>query len=129
MSILDRALRLGEARQFKQYEKRVDRINAWEPELELLDDDELRANADRLRERAREGEALDDLLAETFALVREVSKRTLGMRHFDVQLIGGMVLHGGAIAEMRTGEGKTLTATLPVVLNSLPGTGVHVVTV
>src|ERR671939_478409 len=99
MSILDRALRLGEGRQFKQYAKRVDRINAWEPELELLDDDELRGHAAALRERARNGEDLDELLPETFALVREVGKRTLGMRHFDVQLIGGMVLHDGAIAE------------------------------
>src|ERR687892_2249607 len=129
MSILDRALRLGEARQFKQYAKRVDRINAWEPELELLDDDELRANADSLRERARNGEPLEDLLAETFALVREMSRRTLGLRHFDVQMIGGMVLHDGAIAEMKTGEGKTLTATTAVVLNALAGEGVHVVTV
>src|SRR3712207_1152597 len=129
MSILDRALRLGEARQFKQYAKRVDRINAWEPELELLDDHELRQSADSLRERARGGEPLEDLLAETFALVREVSRRTLGLRHFDVQMIGGMVLHDGAIAEMKTGEGKTLTATTAVVLNALAGEGVHVVTV
>src|ERR671916_311371 len=121
MSILDRALRLGESKQFKQYAKRVDRINAWEPELELLEDDELRAQADSLRERARNGESLDDLLPETFAVVRETSRRTMGMRHFDVQLIGGMVLHGGAIAEMKTGEGKTLTATLAVALNALAG--------
>ncbi|HET8758148.1 MAG TPA: preprotein translocase subunit SecA, partial [Solirubrobacteraceae bacterium] len=129
MSILDRALRLGEAKQFKQYAKRVDRINAWEPELELLDDDELRANADALRERARNGESLEDLLPETFALVREVSRRRMHMRHFDVQMIGGMVLHDGSIAEMKTGEGKTLTATTAVVLNALAGEGVHVVTV
>ena len=129
MTILDRALRMGEAKQFKRYAKRVDAINAWEPELELLDDEELRAQADRLRERARGGESLDDLLPETFALVREVSRRRMGMRHFDVQMIGGMVLHGGAIAEMRTGEGKTLTGTLAVVLNALAGKGVHVVTV
>src|ERR671933_2379890 len=129
MSILERALRMGEARQFKAYAKRVERINAWEPELELLDDAELREHADALRERARDGESLDDLLPETFALVREVGKRRMGMRHFDVQLICGMVLHDGAIAEMRTGEGKTLTATLPVVLNALSGKGVHVVTV
>jgi preprotein translocase subunit SecA len=129
MTLLDRALRLGEGKQFKQYAKRVDRINAWEPELELLDDDELRAQADSLRERARAGEPLDDLLPETFAVVRETSRRTLGMRHFDVQMIGGMVLHGGSIAEMKTGEGKTLTATLAVALNALAGTGVHVVTV
>src|SRR5688500_9201916 len=129
MSILDRALRLGEGRQFKQYAKRVDRINAWERELELVEDHELRSQAEALRERAQAGESLDELLPETFALVRETSRRTMGMRHFDVQLIGGMVLHDGSIAEMRTGEGKTLTATLAVVLNSLPGKGVHVVTV
>ena len=129
MSILDRALRVGEAKRYKDYEKRVGRINAFEPELELLDDAELREAADALRERAKAGESLDDLLYESFALTREAGKRTMGMRHFDVQMIGGMVLHDGAIAEMRTGEGKTLTATLAVVLNSLPGTGVHVVTV
>jgi preprotein translocase subunit SecA len=129
MAILDRALRLGEAKQFKQFEKRVARINDFEPELELESMDELRARMDALREQARGGAKLDDLLPETFAVVREISKRTMGMRHFDVQLIGGMVLHSGAIAEMRTGEGKTLTATLAVVLNSLPGNGLHVVTV
>jgi preprotein translocase subunit SecA len=129
MSLLDRALRAGESKQFKSYERRVDRINAYEPELELESDDELRERMDALRERARDGESLDELLPECFALVREVGKRTMGMRHFDVQMIGGMVLHDGSIAEMRTGEGKTLTATLPVVLNSLPGTGVHLVTV
>src|SRR3954452_7701126 len=129
MSVLERALRMGESKQFKQFAKRVEKINAFEPEMELLDDEELRASADELRERARNGESLDDLLPETFALVREASRRTLGMRHFDVQLIGGMVLNDGAIAEMRTGEGKTLTATLAVVLNSLPGKGVHLVTV
>ena len=129
MSILDRALRMGEAKKFKSYEKRVGRISAFEPELEHYDDDELRERADALRERARNGESLDDLLPECFALVREAGKRTMGMRHFDVQLIGGMVLHDGAIAEMRTGEGKTLTATLAVVLNALAGRGVHVVTV
>src|ERR687897_21413 len=129
MTILDRALRMGEAKQFKRYAKRVDAINAWEPELELLDDEELRAQADRLRERARDGESLDDLLTETFAVVREVSRRRMGMRHFDVQMIGGMVLHGGSIAEMRTGEGKTLTGTLAVALTAVAGKGVHVVPV
>jgi preprotein translocase subunit SecA len=129
MSILDKALRVGEAKKYRTYEQRVARINDYEPEMELLEDDELRAAADELRERARNGESLDDLLYETFALVREASKRTLGLRHFDVQLIGGMVLHDGAIAEMRTGEGKTLTATLPIVLNSFAGRGVHLVTV
>src|SRR6476620_5073712 len=129
MGLLDRALNIGEAKQFRDYEKRVARIAAYEPELELESDDELRERFAGLREQAREGTSLDDLLPETFAIVREVGKRTMGMRHFDVQLIGGMVLHGGNIAEMKTGEGKTLTATLAVVLNSLPGTGVHVVTV
>ena len=97
--------------------------------MELLDDAELREEADALRERARDGESLDDLLPEAFALTREAARRTLGQRHYDVQLIGGMVLHDGAIAEMKTGEGKTLTATLPVFLNTLAGDSVHVVTV
>src|ERR1700729_3097886 len=129
MSILDRALRMGEAKKFKVYEQRVGRINGFEAELEHYTDAELRESADELRERAQGGESLDDLMFECFALVREAGRRTMGMRHFDVQLIGGMVLHDGAIAEMRTGEGKTLTATLAVVLNSLGGRGVHVVTV
>ncbi len=129
MSFLDRALRMGEAKKFKSYEQRVSRINAFEAELEHHTDQELREGADALRERARNGESLDDLLYECFGLVREAGKRSMGMRHFDVQLIGGMVLHDGCIAEMKTGEGKTLTATLAVVLNSLPGRGVHVVTV
>ncbi|HEX5146469.1 MAG TPA: preprotein translocase subunit SecA [Conexibacter sp.] len=131
MSLIDRALRLGESKKFKSYEQRVARINELEPELQELTDAQLRAAADSLRARARgEGaESLDDLLYECFALVREAGRRTMGMRHFDVQLIGGMVLHDGSIAEMRTGEGKTLTATLPAVLNSLAGKGVHVVTV
>ncbi len=129
MSFLDRALRMGEAKKFKVYEQRVGRINAFEPELEHYSDAELREAADQLRERGRAGESLDDLLYECFALVREAGRRSMGMRHFDVQLIGGMVLHDGAIAEMKTGEGKTLTATLPVVLNSLGGRGVHLVTV
>ncbi len=129
MSFLDRALRMGEAKKFKSYEQRVAQINAFEPEMESSTDAELREHADELRERARNGETLDSLLPETFALVREAGRRTMNMRHFDVQMIGGMVLHDGAIAEMRTGEGKTLTATTAVVLNALPGRGVHVVTV
>ncbi len=129
MGLLDRALNIGEAKQFREYEKRVARINAFEAELELESLEELRERMDALRERAREGESLDELLPETFAVVRETGRRTLSMRHFDVQLIGGMVLHGGSIAEMKTGEGKTLTATLAVVLNSLGGNGVHLVTV
>jgi preprotein translocase subunit SecA len=129
MGLLDRALNIGESKQFREYEKRVARIGGYEPELELESDDELRERFAALRERAGEGESLDDLLPETFAIVREVGKRTMGMRHFDVQLIGGMVLHGGNIAEMKTGEGKTLTATLAVVLNALARKGVHLVTV
>jgi len=129
MSLIDRALRLGEGKKFRSYEQRVARINELEPEIQALTDAQLRAAADSLRARARDGEPLDDLLYECFALVREAGRRTMGMRHFDVQLIGGMVLHDGSIAEMRTGEGKTLTATLPAVLNSLAGKGVHVVTV
>jgi preprotein translocase subunit SecA len=129
MSLLDRALRMGEAKKFKSYEQRVGRINAFEEELEHATDGELREAADELRERARNGESLDELIYECFALVREAGRRSMGMRHFDVQMIGAMVLHDGAIAEMKTGEGKTLTATLAVVLNSLPGRGVHVVTV
>src|SRR3954453_19219084 len=129
MSILDRALRLGEAKQFKAYSKRVERITAWEPELQESTDEELREQFAELRERAIAGEDLDELLPESFALTREVGRRQMQMRHFDVQLIGGMVLHDGQIAEMRTGEGKTLTGTLAVVLNALPAKGVHVVTV
>jgi preprotein translocase subunit SecA len=127
--LIDKALRLGEGKQFRDYEKRVSSINRIEEEMELLEDSELRAEADALRERARDGESLDDLLPEAFALCREAGRRTIGQRHFDVQLIGGMVLHSGSIAEMKTGEGKTLTATLAVFLNTLAGDPVHVITV
>ena len=127
--MVTRALRVGEGRKFKSFEKRVRQINEIEPEMELLEDDEIRAEADALRERARNGEALDDLLPEAFALTREAARRTIGQRHYDVQLIGGMALHDGAIAEMKTGEGKTLTATLAVFLNTLAGDSVHLVTV
>jgi preprotein translocase subunit SecA len=130
MGILERALNIGEGKQFRRYEQRVEAINAFEAELALDSDAELRERMDELRSRAREaGEPIEDLLPECFGIVREVGKRQMGMRHFDVQLIGAMVLHGGSIAEMRTGEGKTLTATLAVVLNTLAGNGVHVVTV
>jgi preprotein translocase subunit SecA len=127
--MVTRALRVGEGRKFKAYERRAEAINRIEPEMELLSDAELREEADALRARARDGESLDDLLPEAFALTREAARRTLGQRHFDVQLVGGMALHDGAIAEMRTGEGKTLTATLAVFLNTLAGDSVHVVTV
>ncbi len=128
-SVIDRALRVGEGRKFRAYEKRVDAINRIEPEMEVLEDSELREEADGLRERARSGESIDDLLPEAFALTREAARRTIGQRHYDVQLIGGMVLNDGAIAEMKTGEGKTLTATLAVFLNTLAGDSVHLVTV
>jgi preprotein translocase subunit SecA len=129
MTILERALRVGESKKFKEFEKKVSRIADFEPELELESDEELRERYAALRERYQNGESLDDLLPESFALTREAAKRALGQRHFDVQLIGGMVLHDGNIAEMKTGEGKTLTATLAVVLNAIPQKGLHVVTV
>jgi len=113
----------------KGYDKAVAKINALEPEFAKLSDEQLRGKTAEFRERLARGETLDDLLAEAFATVREAAKRALGQRHFDVQLKGGMVLHSGKIAEMKTGEGKTLVATLPVYLNALEGKGVHVVTV
>jgi preprotein translocase subunit SecA len=116
-------------RLLKQYRKTVERINAMEVGLESLSDDELRAKTQNFRDRAAAGESLDDLLPEAFAVVREGSKRVMKMRHFDVQLAGGIALHNGKIAEMGTGEGKTLTSTLPAYLNAIAGKGVHVVTV
>src|SRR5687767_2208144 len=116
-------------RKIKQYNGSVPAINALEAEVEKLSDAELRARTVEFRAKLAEGVPLDDLLAPAFATVREAAKRTLGQRHFDVQLVGGMVLHEGRIAEMKTGEGKTLVATLPVYLNALAGNGVHVVTV
>jgi len=116
-------------RLIKQYAQTVKRINAFEPAIQALSDEQLRAKTEEFRERHAKGESLDDLLPEAFAVVREAGKRELGMRHFDVQLIGGMVLHYGKIAEMRTGEGKTLVATLPAYLNAISGNGVHIVTV
>lgn len=116
-------------RTLRRLRKIVKEINNYEPTFEALSDEELKAKTVEFRERLEQGETLDKLLPEAFATVREASKRVYGMRHFDVQLIGGMVLNGGQIAEMRTGEGKTLTATLPAYLNALPGKGVHVVTV
>ncbi|PIE82580.1 MAG: preprotein translocase subunit SecA, partial [Cardiobacteriales bacterium] len=116
-------------RLIKQYSKRVQQINALEAEYEKLDDEALKAKTQAFRERLANNESLDSLLPEAFAVVREASKRVLGLRHYDVQLIGGMVLHEGKIAEMRTGEGKTLVATLAIYLNALTGKGVHLVTV
>jgi preprotein translocase subunit SecA len=116
-------------RRVKGYQSRVNAINALEPEIVKLSDDELKARTAEFKKQLAEGKTLDDLLVPAFATVREAAKRTLGQRHFDVQLIGGMVLHEGKIAEMKTGEGKTLVATLPAYLNALEGKGVHVVTV
>ena len=116
-------------RLLKQYRVTVQTINNLEAGIAKLGDDELRQKTDSFKQRFAQGETLDALLPEAFAVVREASTRALGMRHYDVQLIGGMVLHYGKIAEMRTGEGKTLMATLPVYLNAISGKGVHVVTV
>ena len=116
-------------KEVKRVRPLVDKINNLEPEMQKLSDQELRGKTDEFKERLKKGETLNDLLPEAFAVVREASKRVLGMRHFDVQLIGGIILHQGRIAEMKTGEGKTLVATLPVYLNALEGKGVHVITV
>ena len=128
-TLLKKVIGTRNDRLLKRLGRKVERINELEPEFEQLDDDALRARTDEFRKRYEDGESLDDLLPEAFAAVREASRRTLGMRHFDVQLIGGMVLHLGKIAEMKTGEGKTLVATLPVYLNALTGKSVHIVTV
>ena len=116
-------------RDVKRMHKNVPQINALEAEFEALSAADLQQKTAQLRERLEAGESLDTLLAPAFAIVREASKRVMGMRHFDVQMVGGMTLHRGRIAEMKTGEGKTLVATLAVYLNALPGKGVHVVTV
>ena len=129
LSIARRLFGTANERNLKPLRARVHRINSLEPMIEALSDTALRAKTDEFRKRLSDGASLDSLLEEAFAVVREASKRSLGMRHFDVQLMGGMVLHQGDIAEMRTGEGKTLVATLPVYLNALAGQGVHVVTV
>ncbi|WP_313272155.1 preprotein translocase subunit SecA [Stenotrophomonas sp.] len=128
-SLLTRVFGSRNERQLRQLNRIVAKINALEPEMQQLSDDQLKSKTPEFRERIAKGEALDKVLPEAFAVCREASKRVLGMRHYDVQLIGGMVLHLGKIAEMRTGEGKTLVATLPVYLNALEGKGVHVVTV
>lgn len=128
-SILKKLLGTRNDRILKQLRRQVAQINALEPQFEALTDDQLKAKTDEFKQRLTRGTMLDQLLPEAFAVVREAGKRVFGMRHFDVQLIGGMVLHSGKIAEMRTGEGKTLMATLPVYLNALTGRGVHVVTV
>lgn len=129
VDIVDKALRMGEGHQIKKLENVANAVNALEDEISALSDEELKGQTAKFKLRLDNGEKLDDLMAEAFATVREVSKRTLGQRHFDVQLMGGAALHWGNIAEMKTGEGKTLVATLPSYLNALEGKGVHIVTV
>jgi preprotein translocase subunit SecA len=127
--IIDRIMRAGEGKILRELSKVVDQVNAFEPAISSLSDEGLRAKTDEFKSRFADGSTLDDLLPEAFAVVREAAKRTLGQRHYDVQIMGGAALHRGNIAEMRTGEGKTLVATLPSYLNALAGRGVHVVTV
>jgi preprotein translocase subunit SecA len=129
MGSLDRVLRMGEGRRLKRLAEQAAYVGTLEPDLERLSDDELAAKTVEFRERLDRGEQLEELLFEAYAAVREAAKRTLGQRHFDVQIMGAIVLHEGDIAEMKTGEGKTLVATMPLYLNALPGTGVHLVTV
>src|SRR5271166_1100683 len=129
MSVFTRVLRAGEGKKVRRLAELVPLVNALEPEMEARSDEELRALTGVFRERLDDGETLEDILVEAFALVREGAWRVLGQRHFDAQLMGGMALHFGWIAEMKTGEGKTLVSTLPVYLNALAGNGVHVVTV
>ena len=129
MKIVEKLLRAGEGRVVKRLEGIAAQVNAIEEDFEKLTDAELRAETDKFRERLKDGETLDDILPEAFAAVREASRRTIGKRHFDVQIMGGAALHQGNVAEMKTGEGKTLVATLPSYLNALEGKGVHVITV
>src|SRR5579875_2120791 len=129
MNVLTKFLRIGEGKKVRALGSIVPDVNALEPEMEALSDDELAHKTVEFRERLDNGEELNDLLVEAFAVVREAAKRTIGQRHFDVQLMGGAALHFGWIAEMKTGEGKTLVSTLPVYLNALEAKGVHVVTV
>src|SRR3990167_6105712 len=128
-SFLSKVFGTANQRQLKKLEPIVAKINSLEPEITKLSDDELKNKTTEFRERLAKGETLNDILPEAFAVVREASKRTTGQRHYDVQLMGGIALHEGKIAEMKTGEGKTLTATLALYLNALAGKGVHLVTV
>ena len=129
MGILEKVFGDLNAKEVKKVEKIVDKIEALDEEMQALSDDELKAKTPEFKERLANGETLDDILVEAFAVCREADARTLGLKPFRVQLIGGVVLHQGRIAEMKTGEGKTLVATLPVYLNALGGKGDHVVTV
>src|ERR1700690_219059 len=128
-AIFDKLMRAGEGKILRQLSAVADQVNSVEPDFKALTDAELRAQTEEFKERYAGGESLDDLMPEAFATVREAASRTLGQRHFDVQIMGGAALHMGNIAEMRTGEGKTLVSTLPVYLNAISGDGVHVVTV
>src|SRR5688572_14234454 len=128
-TLLAKVIGTANERELKRLRPLVAAVNAREAETQTLTDEQLRGKTAEFRQRLADGESLDDLLPEAFAVVREAGRRTLNMRHFDVQLIGGIVLHRGKIAEMKTGEGKTLVATLPAYLNALEGKGVHVVTV
>ena len=129
MGVLDKILRAGEGRKLKALQALVPDISALEPEMESLSDAAIQAKTGEFRSRLEKGEELDDVMLEAFAVVREAAGRTIGQRHYDVQVMGGAALHFGWIAEMKTGEGKTLVSTLPVYLNALAGGGVHVVTV
>ncbi|MFR5072762.1 MAG: DEAD/DEAH box helicase [Bianqueaceae bacterium] len=129
MAFLEKIFGSQSAKELKRIQPQVDGILALEPDMEKLSDEELRGKTIEFKERLDKGETLDDLLVEAYAVVREAAQRTLGQKHFPVQLLGGIILHQGRIAEMKTGEGKTLTATLPSYLNALTGEGVHVVTV
>ena len=129
MSILDKIIGTHSERELKRIRSTVDSIEAMQSQMQALSDEELRAKTTEFKKRLSEGQTLDDIMPEAYAVVREAGKRVLGMEHFRVQLIGGVILHQGRIAEMRTGEGKTLVATLPSYLDALEGKGVHVVTV
>src|SRR5258708_7351038 len=129
MGILDRILRAGEGKKLKALAGIVPDINVLEPDMRALSDESLRAKTGEFRVRLENGEDLDDLLVEAFAVVREAASRTIGQRHYDVQLMGGAALHFGWVAEMKTGEGKTLVSTLPAYLNGLSGNGAHLITV
>ena len=128
-NVLEKVLRVGEGRVLRRLERYAQAVNHLEDDFSELSDEDLKKETVEFRERYSNGESLEDLLPEAFAAVREAAKRTLGMRHFDVQLMGGAALHLGNIAEMKTGEGKTLVATLAAYLNAIPSRGVHVITV
>ena len=129
MKIFDKIFGTHSERELKLIDPTIDKIEKLRPSIQALSDEELRDKTRQYKQRLADGETLDDLLAEAFATVREAARRVLGMEHYRVQLIGGMILHQGRIAEMRTGEGKTLVSTLPAYLNALEGKGVHIVTV